>query len=284
MTSPRGVELGDFLRTHRARIDPARASLPGTPRRRVAGLRREEVAHLAGVSVDYYTRLEQGRQETASAAVLSALAATLQLSPEARTHLYDLAGVVDRERPAAAKPTPGPRSALPATVQPMFDALGTTPAFAIDRFADVVAVNRAARFLHSDFDAMPARDRNLVAWMLTEPQARTLYGPAWEEVTTQMIGSLRLSTGSQPGHPRVAELVTRLSAGSALFRDAWQRHEVGTCTEGTKRLHHRTGTLEFITEKITTTRDDGLTFALLIPRDPAAFGALLDRHTRPQLD
>jgi hypothetical protein len=112
----------------------------------------------------------------------------------------------------------------------MFNALGTTPAFACDCFADVVAVNRAARFLYADFDAMPARDRNMAVWMLTDPRARSIYGPVWEEVATTMIGGLRRETGRQPGNPRVAELVRRLSDDSALFRNAWRRHDIGTCT------------------------------------------------------
>ena len=156
MASPRGTELGDFLRTRRARVSPAQAGLPDTPRRRVAGLRREELAHLAGVSANYYARLEQGTQETASPAVLDAVAAALQLSTEERSHLYDLAYVVDREAvtgpaahahaarapggdlraravaapggPPGAQPgSGGTAPALPSTARSMFSALGTTP-------------------------------------------------------------------------------------------------------------------------------------------------------------
>jgi len=312
MASPRGAELGDFLRTRRARINPAQVGLPGTRRRRVAGLRREELAHLAGVSANYYARLEQGTQETASPAVLDAVAAALQLSAAERAHLYDLAYVVDRkaltgstadavavrapseERRGRAddapggspggKPCSGTTAALPSTVRAMFNALGTTPAFACDCFADVATVNRAARFLYADFDALPARDRNMAVWMLTDPRARSLYGPAWEEVATTMIGALRREAGRQPGHPRVAELVRRLSDDSALFRNAWPRHDIGTCARMINRLYHPAGTLEFVSDVVTADSDKGIMFALLIPLDPTAFAALLDRHTRPELD
>jgi transcriptional regulator with XRE-family HTH domain len=282
MASPRGAELGDFLRTRRARVNPAQAGLPDTPRRRVVGLRREELAHLAGVSANYYARLEQGTQETASPAVLDAVAAALQLSTEERSHLYDLAYVVDRQ--AVQPGSGGTAPALPSTVRSMFNALGTTPAFAFDGFADVVAVNRAARFLFADFDAMPASDRNMTVWMLTDPRARTLYGSAWEEVATTMIGALRREAGRQPGNSRVAGLVRRLSDDSALFRNAWRRHDIGTCTRMINRLYHPAGTLEFVSDIVTADSDKGIMFALLIPLNPTGFAALLDHHTRPESD
>ena len=166
----------------------------------------------------------------------------------------------------------------------MFSALGTTPAFAFDDCADIVAVNRAARFLFADFDAMPARDRNMTAWMLTDPRARSLYGPAWEEVATTMTGALRRTAGRQPGNPRVTELVRRLSDDSALFRNAWRRHDIGTCTRMINRLHHPAGTLEFVSDIVTADSDKGIMFALLIPLDPTGFAALLDHHTRPESD
>jgi MmyB-like transcription regulator ligand binding domain len=104
--------------------------------------------------------------------------------------------------PLGAQPgSGGTAPALPSTVRSMFIALGTTPAFAFDDCADVVAVNRAARFLFADFDAMPARDRNMTVWMLTDPRARSLYGSAWEEAATTMIGALRRAAGRQPGNP-----------------------------------------------------------------------------------
>jgi hypothetical protein len=164
----------------------------------------------------------------------------------------------------------------------MFNALGTTPAFAFDGFADVVAVNRAARFLFADFDAMPARDCNMTVWMLTDPRARSLYGPAWEEVATTMIGALRRAAGRQPGNPRVTELVRRLSDDSALFRNAWRRHDIGTCTRMINRLYHPAGTLEFVSDIVTADSAKGIMFALLIPLDPTGFAALLDDHTRPE--
>ncbi len=155
--------------------------------------------------------------------------------------------------------------------------------FAFDDCADIVAVNRAARFLFADFDAMPARDRNMTAWMLTDPRARSLYGPAWEEVATTMTGALRRTAGRQPGNPRVTELVRRLSDDSALFRNAWRRHDIGTCTRMINRLHHPAGTLEFVSDIVTADSDKGIMFALLIPLDPTV-GSLLSSTTIPALN
>ena len=284
MANPRGTELGDFLRTRRSRLNPAQAGLPDTPRRRVVGLRREELAHLAGVSANYYARLEQGTQETASAAVLDAVAGALQLSADERSHLYDLAYVVDRKAFTVPTADAAAAPALPATVRSMFNTVGTTPAFACDCFADILAVNQTARLLYADFDAMPARDRNMVVWMLTDPRARSIYGPAWEEVATMVIGALRREAGRYPGNPRVAELVRRLNDESALFRDAWSRHDIGTCTRLVNRLYHPAGTLEFVSDVVTVDSDKDIMFILLIPSDPAAFAAFLDRHTGRELD
>jgi hypothetical protein len=253
--------------------------------------------------------------------VLDAVAAALQLSVEERSHLYNLAWVVDRTalagspagaaraarapgeergapaagapaagapaaeppgRPSGARPGSGAGPMLPSTVQLMFDAVGSTPAFAVDRLCDVVALNCAARFLYADFDAMPACDRNTLVWMLCDPAARRLYGPAWEQVATQMIGFLRREAGREPGHPRIGELVRRLSADSSLFREAWQQHDVGNCAHAMLRLYHPAGTLDFVTDEVTAASDKGITFLLLIPLDPAAFAAVLDRHTRPE--
>lgn len=289
MADRRNTELGHFLRTRRAQVNPALTGLPDTPRRRVAGLRREELAQLAGLSADYYARLEQGRQVTASASVLDALAATLRLSPEERSHLYGLARAVDCKRPlsdgvGALNRTSGatsaqPRTAaLPPTVQAMFDAFGTTSVIACGPFADIVAANPAARFLYADFDAMPPGDRNTIVWMLLDPVARELYGAAWQGTATEMIGKLRLDAGRYPDHPRAAELVARLDAESALFREVWQRHEISTCAQGAKHLHHRAGTLSFVSEAVTALSEADIVFYLMIPSNPASFAELLDRH------
>ena len=151
----------------------------------------------------------------------------------------------------------------------MFDAFGATSAIACGPFADIVATNAAARFLYADFDTMPPGDRNTIVWMLVDPVAHSLYGAAWEETATEMIGKLRLDVGQYPGHPRAAELVARLEAESTLFREVWQRHEISTCAQGAKILHHRTGTLRFVSEAVTALSEADIVFYLMIPTDPA---------------
>lgn len=274
MAERRNTEFGDFLRTRRERLNPAAVGLPGTYRRRVPGLRREELARLADVSPDYYTRLEQGRQTGASPAILDALARTLRLSAEERTHLYDLARAVD------PKPSAVPASApLSPTVRAMFEALGSTPAIACGPFADIVAANDAACFLYADFPAMPVSERNTIRWMLLAPVARELYGSIWEQTAAEMIGKLRLDAGRHPGDPRAADLVAELEETSALFQRVWREHEISTCVQGTKTLHHaRAGTLEFVSEAVTAVSDLGIVFYLMIPSNLDVFAKALSGH------
>lgn len=226
-------ELADFLKRARSAVDPARAGLPADGRiRRVPGLRREEVALLAGVSTDYYTRLEQGRRITPSAAVLDAIARALDLGDTGRAHLGRLVGASPTRR-RSSRPVQRVRPGL----YQLLDSLDGTPAMILGRRTDVLATNRAARVLFADFDAMPPRERNYARWMFTSEQARNLFAD-WSVQARTAVENLRLDFGGDPHDPAVIELVDELSAASAEFRMWWAEHRVFQRTYGTKRLRH----------------------------------------------
>jgi transcriptional regulator with XRE-family HTH domain len=281
VTQAPNTSLGTFLRSRRARVAPYEAGLlkgpaglpgrPGPERRRVPGLRREELARLAGVSVDYYARLEQGRQATASPAVLDSMARALRLTTEERTHLYDLAGVSDGSADTEAARGASRRA------QRLIHMLGPTPVILRGQFMEVFAVNPAAAFLFADFNTMPARERNGLRWMLLDPAARELYGRGWEEAAREMIGRLRLDAGRAPGHPRLAELVAELGRESPLFRRVWAEQHVSAWLHDRKTLYHPSfGSMDFSTDFVTMHAAPGQTLVVLVPADKAAFEAALD--------
>jgi transcriptional regulator with XRE-family HTH domain len=226
------TELGEFLRACRAAVSPQDAGVPATaPGRRVRGLRREEVAHLAGVSVDYYTRLEQGRHASPSDSVIDALARALNLDAAAHAHLADLAHAAQHrpERPQVQRVRPA--------VHQMLDALIDQPAFVLGRRTDVLAANALARALATDWQAMPARDRNYTRWIFLDPAARELHLD-WEAVAADVVGTLRLDAGRHPDDPLLNQLVGELTIKSPEFRGWWNDHRVHQRTHGTKRLQH----------------------------------------------
>ncbi|MBQ1079933.1 helix-turn-helix domain-containing protein [Nocardiopsis sp. B62] len=230
----RSTEIREFLRTRRARITPEQAGLepqPGT--RRVPGLRREEVASLAGVSVDYYIRLERGQAKGVSETVLSALAGVLHLDEAERTHLFDLA----QPTPARTRRT---RNLSPQRVRPtlyrVLDLLGA-PAIVQGRRLDVLAANRLGYALFADFEARPHRERNFARFVFLDEAAPALYTD-WERVAADSVAMLRLYAGRHPQDPQLTELVGELSLRSDAFRRLWADHDVVAHSTGTKRLHH----------------------------------------------
>ncbi|MER5513760.1 helix-turn-helix transcriptional regulator [Streptomyces sp. NPDC002763] len=229
-------ELGDFLRSRRARLRPEDAGAAFTGgARRVPGLRREEVAHLAGVSTDYYARLEQGRHPHVSETVLEAVARALRLDDTERDYLFELA------RPR----TPGPGWRGPAraprtrpAVHRMLDVLNdVSPALVINHRIDVLAANHLADALFTDFDALPYRDRNLARFVLLQPAARDLYRD-WDKVAETFVAGLRLAAGRHPDDPQLNELVGELSIKVPEFHTWWASHRVDQCSYGTQRLAH----------------------------------------------
>lgn len=227
-------ELSDFLRRSRAAIDPARSGLPADDRvRRVPGLRREEVALLAGLSTDYYTRLEQGRRITPSPSVVDAIARALQLDDAGRLHLAQLIGSSATTR---SRRTPSVQRVRPGLYQ-LLDSLETQPAFILGRRGDVLASNRLARALLTDFDRMPPRERNYPRWVLLSDEAKELFVD-WEEQARAAVESLRLEVGKDPGDRASAELVAFIAERSPEFREWWAEHRVYQRTYGRKRFRH----------------------------------------------
>ncbi|WP_426502476.1 helix-turn-helix transcriptional regulator [Dactylosporangium sp. McL0621] len=222
-----GRELGDFLKSRRARARPPLAG----PRRRVPGLRREEVAQLAGISVEYYVRLEQGRAQRPSDEVLTTLAAALRLDHDERAHLFDLG----RSRGAAPRPRPAER-ARPELVR-LLATLDRVPALLIDHRLDVLAGNRLAAALFFDFDAAPVRQRNLARFAFLDPAARERFAD-WPEVARATVGQLRLVAGRHPHDEPLATLLGELTMRSEDFRTLWSRRDVRERTHGTKRFRH----------------------------------------------
>ncbi|KAB8166955.1 helix-turn-helix domain-containing protein [Streptomyces sp. 3MP-14] len=230
----RGSELADFLRTRRARVTPEAAGLPPDARpRRVSGLRRGEVAQLAGVSAEYYTRLEQGRARNPSPEVVEALAAALRLDLSEREHLHNLLSRPGRsERRAPA----GPQRVRPG-VRLTLAALEQVPAFVIGRRTDVLATNRLAREVTTDFEALPARHRNLARYLLLDPEARERV-VEWERAASETVATLRLDAGRHPHDRLLADLVGELMVRSPEFGTWWHDHRVLRRTHGLKHYRH----------------------------------------------
>jgi transcriptional regulator with XRE-family HTH domain len=230
----RSKEIADFLRSRRAALTPERAGLPADGRaRRVPGLRRDEVARLAGVSTEYYTRLEQGRAVNPSAEVVEALARALQLDASEHEHLNDL-----------LLPAPGTTRRAPIRAQRvrpglylMLETLSHVPAFILGRRTDVLAANRLARAVLTDFDALPATKRNLARYYLLDPQARERVGD-WAERAAETVATLRLEAGHYPGDRQLADLVGELTLKSPEFSGWWNDHRVLRRTHGAKHYYH----------------------------------------------
>ncbi|MFC8391365.1 helix-turn-helix transcriptional regulator [Streptomyces sp. NPDC057238] len=257
-------ELADFLRRRREAIRPADVGITDGPRRRTAGLRREEVAMLAGMSVDYVVRLEQGRSSQPSTQLLIALARALRLSDDERDHLFHLAG----HRPP---PADGVARLARAGLVRMLDLLGDTPALVMSDLGEVLAQNRASLLLMSDLTGFSGDRRYIVHRWFTEPAARAV-GPAEEEeyYARRLVADLRAVAGRRAGDPTVTGLVERLRAASAHFRRLWAEHEVAVRRADRKTfLHPRVGRLLMDCETLVTP-DQRQQLLVLTPADTEA--------------
>ncbi|KIF74924.1 XRE family transcriptional regulator [Streptomyces sp. 150FB] len=228
------AELRDFLRSRRARITPEQAGIrPHPGPRRVPGLRREELALLAGVSTDYYARLEQGRDLNVSDGILDALAGALRLVDTERAHLYRLArrptGRPRRSAPAAQRIRPGLTNLLAG--------LDHLPVFVIGHRMDVLASNHLAHALLTDFEAQPARTRNFARYIFLDPTARERF-TEWDDMAADTVANLRRYSGRFPHDPRLAELVGELSVQDADFRTWWAAYDVHYDTYRVKHARH----------------------------------------------
>ena len=282
-------EIRQFLTSRRARISPEQAGLPVYgANRRVPGLRREEVALLAGVSVDYYTRLERGNLGGVSEAVLDALAQALQLDEAERGHLFDLA--------RSANPTARPRrgavkQGVRPSVQRIMDALDA-PADVRNGRGDILAANRLGYALYSELYIDPVRPANVARFLFLSPRAREFF-PEWEGVANDLVASLRTVAGRNPHDRGLQDLVGELSTRSQEFRTRWAAHNVRQHQTGRKRLHHPVvGDLELTYEVLALPADPGLSLVVYSaePGSPsqdglrllASWAATLDQFEQPE--
>jgi transcriptional regulator with XRE-family HTH domain len=250
-------ELRDFLRSRRARLTPEQVGLSGpSSGRRVPGLRREEVAQLAGVSVDYYVRLERGRTVNVSESVLDALGRALCLNDTERSHLLAVA------RPGRKRAGPLPSQRVRPGLQRVLDSVTDLPAIVLGRRMDVLGTNHLSRAFYTDFEALPRRDRNMARFIFLDDTARELYVD-WPAAARGIVGSLHLYAGRHQSDPQLAELVGDLAVRDSDFRRWWADHDVYTRTYGTKRYHHPVvGDLTLDYEALTTTDDPEQTLGL----------------------
>ncbi|MGV9563469.1 helix-turn-helix transcriptional regulator [Streptomyces sp. NPDC003480] len=240
-------QLADFLRRRREAIRPAEVGITDGPRRRISGLRREEVAMLAGMSVDYVVRLEQGRSSQPSTQLLGALARALRLSEDERDHLFHLAG----HQPPPAE---GAAGLARAGLMRMLDLLGDTPTLVLSDLGEVLAQNRAATLVTGDHTGFSGDRRYVVYRWFTDPAARAVCPAAEQEHRArQLVADLRAAAGRRSGDPTVAGLVDRLQAASADFRRLWAEHEVAVRRADRKTLlHPRVGRLVMDCETLVT--------------------------------
>jgi transcriptional regulator with XRE-family HTH domain len=253
-------EIRQFLTSRRARITPQQAGLPAYgANRRVPGLRREEVALLAGVSVDYYTRLERGNLGGVSEAVLDALAQALQLDEAEREHLFDLARAAPttarspRRRPAPQRIRPG--------IQRILDAMDA-PADVRNGRRDILAANRLGYALYSELYLDPVRPANIARFVFLSPRAWDFF-PDWESTANDLVANLRTEAGRNPHDRALQDLVGELSTRSQEFRTRWAAHNVRHHHTGRKRLHHPViGDLELTYEVLALPADPGLSLVV----------------------
>ncbi|WP_406366363.1 helix-turn-helix transcriptional regulator [Streptomyces sp. NBC_01546] len=257
------AELGEFLRSRRARLRPEDVGLPDYGRhRRVPGLRREELALLAGVSVAYYTRLEQGSGHNVSAEVLDAIARALRLDGTERAHLTHLARPQARRRRQSHRP-----QQVRPELRTLMDAMEGVPAYLVGRRQDVLGWNRLAAAVFGDFGALPVQERNLVRLVFLDPATAELYAE-WECRACEVVSNLRMYAGQHPDDEQLTALVGELSVKNEEFRRLWAAHTVADKTHGVKKLRHPlVGELDLYFER------------LELPDDPAQF--LVTFHAAP---
>lgn len=282
--------LGEFLRTRRAQLQPADVGLPDFgERRRVPGLRRDELAQLAGVGLSYYTRLEQGGSLNASPEVLEALARALGLDEVERAHLHDLAGAARR---TTTWRRPAPERAGDATRQ-LVDALGDTPAVVLGRRSDVLAWNRTGHSLfagHLDprIPDQPDQRPNMARLVFLDAHTRDLFVD-WPKKARNVVGKLRLAAGRHPDDPRLASLIGELTMKSPEFATMWAEHGVRKWALAAYRMHHPVvGRMELNLQSLNVPGEEGQRIVVATAgADTASAAALsllarLDTPTAPR--
>jgi transcriptional regulator with XRE-family HTH domain len=256
MTDARRSEFGDFLRSRRERLSPKAVGLPVGRRRRTAGLRREEVAELAGIGVDWYIRLEQGRTVNPSVTTIDALARALRLGKAEHVHLRALARDADRR--------PFVRESVPDAIRRLVESLNQ-PAYITGRRWDVLAWNAAADEVFA-FSRLAESDRNTLLTMLTNPATRRLFGPAWAAEAKRMVAQFRATHDLWAGDPAFLDLLERLQKGSPEFATWWEAHDIRSIAGGQKSLRHpKKGSLRFEYATFQANDDPALKLVLYTP-------------------
>ena len=251
------AQIREFLASRRARITPEQAGLPAYGgNRRVTGLRREEVALLAGVSIDYYVRMERGNLAGASDAVLEGVARALQLDDAERDHLFDLARASEPQ-PARLRRSREP--GVTASVQQVLDAITDAPAWVRNARHDMLAANRLARALYAPLLADPRRPANNARFVYLDPASRDFFTD-WDRAADDIAAMLRLEAGRNPYDKKLVELIGELSTRSEDFRTRWAAHNVRFHRTGHKKLHHPVvGDLDLNFEAMELPSQPGLT-------------------------
>ena len=260
MANVDGNRIGEFLRARREQIAPADVGIPLSSRRRVPGLRREEIAVLAGISSEYYLRLEQGREQHPSDAVISGLARALQLDADAASYLSELA------RPVVRRPTPPEKERVAVGIRQLLYLWTATPAYVQGRTLDVLASNGAARALSPIF----APGVNLVRAAFLDPDVKALYRD-WDRMTSSTVAGLRAQAGNDPSDPQLAGLVDELSSKSPEFARLWGRHDVRPKGAGRSFLRHPVvGDLDLRYEKLTVGEGGSGQVVVIYHADPGS--------------
>ncbi|WP_402467525.1 helix-turn-helix domain-containing protein [Isoptericola aurantiacus] len=249
MTDAAANELGEFLRARRELVTPEQLGIPVVGVRRVPGLRREEVAMLAGISADYYLRLEQGRDRNPSAQVLESIARVLRLDADTAAYLLELGASRPRRTPRRRRVETVPAHTMRLVEQLPF------PAFVEGRNLDVLAANRQATALSPRLAVGGNRLRDF----FLDPAERELFEPHWEDAAAGLVAGFRQSVGTDTDDPQFIELVGELSLASPLFRRLWARHEIRVRQGATMQFAHPSlGTLQVDREKLAVTGSDGM--------------------------
>jgi transcriptional regulator with XRE-family HTH domain len=265
-------DIAEFLTSRRARITPEQAGLPTYGKRRVPGLRREEVASLAGVSIDYYKRLERGKVSGVSDSVLEALAGALHLDDAERAHLFDLARAANPMAPRRRRPV---QQRVRPVVQRILDSIGT-PALVRNARVDYLAANRLGRALYAPLFESREQPANSARFTFLDPAAVDFYAD-WERVANDLVAHLRSEAGRHPYDRGLSDLVGELSTRSAEFRTRWAAHNVRFHRTGTKRLHHPVvGDLDLSYETMELAADAGLNLTVYTAEAGSASQQALD--------
>jgi transcriptional regulator with XRE-family HTH domain len=256
MMSTSQNQLGDFLRSRRERLTPKAVGLPVGRRRRTPGLRREEVAELAGIGVDWYIRLEQGRSVSPSVTTVDALARALRLSKVEHAHLRALTRNADRRAFS--------RESVPEAIRRVVESLNQ-PAYVTGRRWDVLAWNKAAEEIFA-FSRLPEPDRNILILVLINPASRRLFGPSWNDEAKRIVAQFRATHDLWAGDPAFVDLLERLRKGSPEFVTWWKAHDIRAAASGRKQMNHpKKGLLRFEHASFQANDDPALKLVIYTP-------------------